>query len=216
MRLKIPQLSEERIREIGDANGVDQSKAWVLSVRGYYLDSMGKRGANDRRVYDDASFIVTPDGVSRFQFNTDPNGYRPGFGKGASKGMAMLRKGVHRMGEGYHKGYPAFVQCEKFTVIRDGTPPYADCGHHYIHLHSGGHYSTSSLGCQTVPRRTWKRYKMVLSNALRRFDNPLQVNSRGVTVPSFDYVLVEEVDLREEKLVVSKRYLTDQKDVIAE
>jgi len=205
--MKTPQLAEEKIRKILEANGVDQTKPCVLAVRGYYLDTMGLRSVNDRGVYDDAMFIVTPSSVSRFQANTDPNGYRKGWGKEDNKGMAMLRKGIHIYGEGTHKGYPAFRQCEKNTVIRDGDPAYKDSGFHAINIHSGGHYSTSSLGCQTLPRKTWTRFKHVLSASLRQLDAPKTKNDWGQTVHSFPYVLVEETDLRKDKLIVSKRYL---------
>ena len=133
--MKTPQMNEAEIREILTANNVNQDKVAVVAIRGYYLDSMGKRGANDRSIYDDAMFIVHPNGIERYQANTDPNGYRKGHGTGSQKGMAMLKTGIHIFGKGLHKGVQAFRQCEPFTVVRDGSPDYEDTGMHAIDLH---------------------------------------------------------------------------------
>ena len=199
--MKTPQLDEAKLRAILTANKVPQDKVAVVAIRGYYLDSMGKKGKNDRRIYDDAMFIIWPDGVARFQANTDPNGYREGQGTGSGKGMAMLKSGVHIFGKGSHKGRQAFRQCEKFTVIRDGNPPYEDRGYHAINLHSGGYNSTSSLGCQTIPAQTWGSFKPLLYSLLDQYKNPLRKNDWGQSVRSFKYVLVEEIELRKGNLV---------------
>ena len=205
--MKTPQLDEKKIREILDANGVDQSKVCVLAIRGYWLDSMGRKGANDRRLWDDAMFIVWPDGIARYQANTDPNGYRKGKGTGRDKGMAMLKPGIHWFGTGRHKGRLAFRQCELFTVIRDGDPPYEDTGMHAINLHSGGYNSTASLGCQTVPAQTWEAFRKLLYSLLDQYKNPIRKNDWGEKVRSFDYVLIEETEIRKGNLVASQRYL---------
>jgi lysozyme len=209
--MKTPQLPEADLRAILDANnvtdGTRDGHVCVVAIRGYYLDSMGKRGANDRRIWDDAHFFVWPDGIARWQANTDPNGYREGAGKGAGKGMACLRPGIHRYGIGRHKGRAAFRQVEPFTVIRDGDPPYPDCGWHAINLHSGGNVSTSSLGCQTVPASTWQTYRQMLYGLLEQCRNPLRRNDHKQRVRSFDYILIEETERRAGNLVVSTRYL---------
>ncbi len=205
--MKTPRLTEEPVRAVLSANGVDQSKLAVLAVRGYYLDSMGRRGRNDRRIWDDAMFIVSPRGVMGFQANTDPNGWRKGRGTGRHKGMAMLKTGIHRYGTGRHRGRLAFRQCERFTVVRDGNPPYADTGWHAINLHSGGHRSTSSLGCQTLPASTWPQFRRLVYELLDEFRNPLRNNDWQQKVRSFDYVLIDETERRKGNLVVSTRYL---------
>ena len=199
-------MNESAIRAIVDANGADSKKVCVVAVRGYYLDSMGKKGKNDRRIYDDAMFIVHPNGIERFQANTDPNGYRAGKGTGSRKGMATLKPGIHRFGKGSHKGVQAFRQCEKFTVTRDGNPPYDHLDYHAINLHSGGYTSTSSLGCQTIPKANWPRFKATLYPLLSEYKNPLRKNDWGQKVRSFDYILIPEVELRKGNLKISNRY----------
>lgn len=211
MSRKTPQLPEADIRAIFDANGIQNSpyagKIAVLAIRGYYLDSMGEPHENDRRIYDDAMFIVSPFGVERFQANTDPNGYRKGHGTGGAKGMAMLKTGIHLFGTGLHKGRKAFRQCEQFTVIRDGNPPYEHVGFHAINLHSGGYSSTSSLGCQTVPSDTWPDFRDTLYELLEKFENPRLHNDWGENVRSFPYLLIDEEERRKGGIIVSDRYL---------
>lgn len=201
-----PQLPIDDVRSILEANGVDQRRVAVVAIRGYYLDSMGARGRNDRRIYDDAQFVVWPDGVARYQANTDPNGYRKGRGTGRDKGMAMLATGIHIYGTGLHRKRLAFRQCEKFTVIRDGDPPYRDTGWHGINWHSGGLTSTSSLGCQTNKPADFQALRSLLYGLLDQWGNPKRRNDRGERVRSFPYLLIDETERREGNLVVSQRY----------
>lgn len=203
--MKTPRLDEDELREIIAVNGVDSSVVSLVAIRGYYLDSMGKPGQNDRSIYDDAIFVCHPNGVERYQANTDPNGWR---NKTRSrKGMATLKTGIHIFGKGLHKGAQAFRQCEPFTVHRDGDSK-LDCGYHAINLHSGGYSSTSSLGCQTVPRSTWKRFKTSLYSLLDEYENPMRLNDWGQRVRSFDYILLNETDRRVGNLITSQRYIS--------
>jgi len=205
--MKTPRIPDYHVELVLAANGIPLDKVAVLAIRGYYLDTMGEPGENDRGIYDDAMAIWSPRGVLTFQANTDPSGYRKGRGTGDGKGMACLVPGIHRFGTGLHRGHPAFRQVEPFTVIRDGSPPYRDTGWFAIDLHSGGHGSTSSAGCQTVPASTWPGFQPLLYSLLREFDNPLQKNDRGELVHSFDYCLIEEEQRRATDLIVSRRYL---------
>lgn len=135
---------------------------FVVGVRGYYRDTMGKTGVNDRGIYDDALFLITPDRFIAFNANTDPSKVRKGAGVGAGKGMASLKPGVWRAhGLGKHKGqYLALVQSRgKVTVRRDGTAgDYDDTGMFGINIHKGGINSTSSEGCQTIPPSQWDEF----------------------------------------------------------
>jgi len=202
-----PAISQAEVVRILSANGIDLSKVAVLAIRGYYLDSMGKPRVNDRMIYDDAMVVYSPRGIMAYQANTDPNGYRKGNGTGAEKGMASLVPGIHLFGTGPHKGRESFRQCEKFTVLRDGDPPYLDTGWHAIDLHAGGTVSTSSLGCQTIPAAAWPEFKSLVYGLLEEFKNPKRKNDLGQSVRSFPYVLIEEAARRAGNLVVSRRYL---------
>ncbi len=139
----------------------------LVGVRGYYRDTMGKAGENDRGLYDDALFIVSPAHFSAWNANTDPSVHRPG--------IASLIPGIHRYRRGNHGisrpggGYPAFRPAtpdEQLPVTRDGManprPGIA------INIHRGGRTTTSSEGCQTVPPLQWDAFYAALSGEMKR------------------------------------------------
>ena len=173
----------------------------VVAIRGFNLD-MGRDNENDRRMYDDAHFIVTPRGMVSFRGNTDPNGYRKGSGFGKGKGMACLKEGVWFYGKGDHKGRPSFRQAVPFTVIRDGDPPYPHTGYFGINWHSGGYSSTSSLGCQTNKPDDFSKLRNYIYDAMEDFDNPKMYTDRGLYQRVVPYILIEEKQRRRGNLEV--------------
>jgi predicted chitinase len=140
-------------------------KVKVLFVRGYYANSFGKVGQNDRGVYDDAVFIVTPDGVQNFNGNADPSKYRKRIATIKGNQAIRYRPGLH----GYKRKngpYPAFRQDLKTTVVRDGIGD--DYGMFHVNLHRGGDGYTSSAGCLTVPTSQWNEFRDMLKAALKK------------------------------------------------
>lgn len=147
----------------------------VLGIRGYYKTTMGNPVKNDRGIYDDALFIISPDIFAAFNGNTDPSAFKPG--------IANLKLGVWRYKPGKHKinsplGYPAFVQADQVTVLRDGQGE--DTGFFGINIHKGGFNSTSSLGCQTIYPEQWESFRATLYDQLKRYNQK-----------DFPYVLIE-------------------------
>lgn len=135
-------------------------KVKVLFVRGYYQDSMGKTGANDRKMYDDAVFVSSPDGVENYNGNSDPGVYRPRVATIKANQAIQYKPGIH----GYNRkdgGYPAFRQHTNCTVQRDkkGGGFYDDTGMFHVNLHRGGVNSVSSLGCLTIPPHQWNEFR---------------------------------------------------------
>jgi len=127
---------------------------------------MGKPGQNDRGIYDDALFIVTPNHFTAWNGNTDPSAWR--------SGIATLVPGVHLYRMGNHGisrpggGYPAFRPAtpnEELPVSRDGVinprPGIA------INIHRGGRNTTSSEGCQTIPPSQWDAFYAALSGQMK-------------------------------------------------
>lgn len=190
-----PRLAEERVLDIienfepvGWRYGL-----YIVGVRGYYLDSMGARGANDRGIYDDALFVVSKNAYASFNGNTDPSYARKGFGTGANKGMAMLDTGIwYSYCFGYHKTYEAIVQrMGTVTVTRDGDPPYKDTGYFGINIHKGSYTKTSSEGCQTVHPDQWKSFiTLAKSEAIRAYGKE---EYRKKIIP---YILIDETERR--------------------
>lgn len=141
-------------------NGIDlqKTKLALIGIRGF-LDT-GKPQENDRGIFDDIFVWITESSLVFFNGNADPSKYRKGFGYAEEKGMASLCEGVWTYKKGTHKGYPAFVQADKVTVLRDGADDdYYHTGMFGINIHKGSDSSTWSEGCQTVPETQWEAFR---------------------------------------------------------
>ena len=150
----------------------------LVGIRGYYLNSMGQPGVNDRGLYDDAIILVSPTAYATFNGNTDPSHFSPG--------IATLVPGVHRYRKGRHgisrgAGYPALrpaTKGEALPVTRDGragtTTGIA------LNIHKGSRTSTSSRGCQTIHPSQWDAFINLVYLEMSRHDQS--------TIP---YVLTE-------------------------
>ena len=161
------------------AMGPALPSVFVVGVRGYYRDTMGKAGENDRNLYDDALFIVAGDRFASFNANTDPSKY--------TQGIATLIPGVHWYRPGNHGisrpggGYPAFRPAtpdEALPVMRDGHAGKSDGI--AINIHRGGYRTTSSAGCQTIHPDQWDEFHAMLTKALA-----------NAGVKKFPYILIE-------------------------
>jgi len=145
------------------ANGVSASLA-LLGVRGYYRDSLGVPGKNDRGIYDDAIMLLSPNAYVTFNANTDPSIARPNVAT-LLPGVWSYRKGRHKVSD--PNGYPAFIQAAPVTVARDDdndpdTDPQIDTGWFGINIHRGGLTTTSSLGCQTIFPAQWDAFRALV------------------------------------------------------
>lgn len=158
-----------------------EKEVLLFGCRGYFLNSMGAKGRNDRGIFDDAIFVLSPFVFASFNANTDPSIYRKGTGTGSKKGVANLKTGLWLYQKGLHKGYQAFTQAAKVTVIRDGSPDYEDTGYFGINIHKGGVNSTSSLGCQTIYSPQWASFKTLVYGELDR-----------IKQKKFKYILVDK------------------------
>lgn len=175
-----PRASLDLISAIGEnMMGAALPAVYVVGVRGYYRDSMGKVGENDRALYDDALFIVGPHAFGAFNANTDPSAYK--------YGIATLVPGVHWYHPGNHGiskpggGYPAFRPAtpdEALPVMRDGKAGKSDGI--AINIHKGGYTTTSSAGCQTIHPDQWDEFHAMLTKALH-----------DAGAKKFPYILIE-------------------------
>lgn len=171
-----PRLSASALLKMIEPYKVDleKHKVIVVGIRGYYKNTMGVINQNDRAIYDDAIFIYSKDAMIAYNANTDPSFYRKGIGTGTRKGMASLKGNAiyyaHRLG--MHKGnYLALVQrAGEVTVIRDGiNGDYEDKGYFGINIHEGGLLTTSSEGCQTIPRGQYQGFITNVKEMLQRY-----------------------------------------------
>jgi lysozyme len=139
----------------------------LVGIRGYYSDSMGVKGKNDRGIYDDAIILLSPSVHATFNANTDPSAFK--------KGIAVLKTGVHRFRKGNHGitkpggGYPALRPSnakEELPVTRDGIGD--DMGI-AINIHKGGYKTTSSEGCQTIYPPQWDSFINLVYGEMARY-----------------------------------------------
>ncbi len=160
-----PQWPRERVEAIRTANAVT-APVYLVGVRGYYRDSMGKRGANDRGIYDDALFLVSPHAFASFNANTDPSVDRLGVAS-LCEGVYAYKRGMHGLNRPSAKRYPALVQASSVTVRRDGASAPV-VGWFGINIHRGSVNSTSSLGCQTIFPGQWDAFMALVTSEMRR------------------------------------------------
>jgi lysozyme len=142
---------------------------YVLFVRGYYRDSMGKVGVNDRGIYDDAAFVVGPDTFSSFRANADPSVYRNGISS-VMTGWDEYRPGNHGISRP-GGGYPAFRPAtpgERVAVTRDGEPGRSARDGVANNIHKGGYRTTSSEGCLTIYPDDWAAFHALVHMELKR------------------------------------------------
>jgi hypothetical protein len=189
------QALEQRLSKHIKAKRIDPARELVfVGIRGYYKKTMGDPAKNDRGIYDDALFIVSPHGYFAFNCNTDPARYKPGFGTDdETKGMASLALGVWRVYQfdqhGGTKPHPAICQrAGKVTVFRDGEAGqrYADTGDFGINIHCGGESGVSSIGCQTVPPYQWDEFLDTAKNLAMSMHGGNKWNTAV-----YPYVLIE-------------------------
>jgi lysozyme len=173
-----PQQAKSKTQALLTKARVDDAVA-LVGIRGYYRDSMGEIGENDRGIYDDAIFLVSPNAYATFNANTDPSIRR--------KGIAVLKPGVHRYRKGKHGlskpggGYPALRPAnpaEALPVTRDGE---GDSMGIAINIHKGGYRTTSSEGCQTIYPSQWESFISLVYSEMDRVGQK--------TIP---YLLMEE------------------------
>jgi hypothetical protein len=180
-----PQMPRDRAVKLLRDNNVHASVA-LLGIRGYYLDSMGVRGANDIGVYDDAIFIVGPEAFISYNANTDPSRHKPGIAT-LLPGVHLYRRGKHGIskGAGYDALRPA-TPGELLPVRRHGEAqvPSARPGQ-AINIHRGSRHSTSSEGCQTIHPDQWQSFITTVYDQMKR-----------ANVERIPYLLLEETSLR--------------------
>lgn len=172
-----PQVKKEKILSLAKRYGVDidKEKFLIFGVRGYYLNTMGKAGKNDRGIYDDCIGMVSVDGTyATFQANVDPSRVRKGRGRDeGTKGMASLKVGFHKnmwMIGPHKKIKTALRQANPVTVVRDGLDgDYEDTGIFMINGHPGGTVTTSSAGCQTFQPKDWPAAIALAVREMNRF-----------------------------------------------
>lgn len=158
-----PRKRRTEIEALAHAAGITAS-VYLVAIRGYYHDD---HGDNQRGLYDDAMFLVTPQSFVSFNANTDPSAFRPGIAA-LKPGLWQYRLGIHGLSKPVARQYKALVQAAPVTVVRDKEGD--DTGWFGINIHRGAVASTSSLGCQTIPPSQWTGFIELVTRSLKECD----------------------------------------------
>ena len=159
-----PKLTREELQDWLKHEALDGYSVILVGKPGYYL-SMGKAGQNDRGIYDDAIFLISPTAFVTFNANTDPSIFRPRIAT-LRPGKWLYKIGIHGLSKPKEQQYKALVQAAPVTVGRDGQG--LDTGWFGINIHRGGRNSTSSLGCQTIPPDQWPEFIAIVEAEMKR------------------------------------------------
>lgn len=155
------------VKEVPGGLTVAQSgKPYLVGRRGYYRDTMGEVGVNERGVYDDAVFVVYGKEVTSFNANTDPSKEAPGIATLVT-GVWSYRLGTHNITKDPSKQYPALVQAAAVTVKRDGRQGLAT-GWFGVNMHRGGVHETTSAGCQTIYKPQWDEFLLLVTDLMEQ------------------------------------------------
>ena len=159
-----PKITREEVQDILKQSSLDGYQVVLVGKPGYYL-SMGKPGVNDRGVYDDGIFLISPTAFVTFNANVDPSIFRSRIAN-LKSGTWLYKIGIHGLSKPKDKQYKALVQAGPVTVSRDGQGP--DTGWFGINIHRGARNSTSSLGCQTIPPDQWPEFISLVESEMKR------------------------------------------------
>lgn len=172
-----PRISREKISLILAQHHVAAPVA-LVGIRGYYRDTMGQPGVNDRGIYDDALCLISGNAFVAFNANVDPSVHRRSIAV-LQPGVWSYKLGIHGLSKPKEQRYRALVQAAEVTVHRDGSK--ADTGWFGINIHRGGRSTTSSLGCQTMPPDQWPAFIALVEAEMKR-----------AAVSELKYVLTEQ------------------------
>lgn len=150
-----PKQGQEETARLVRAAGIKDAVA-LLGVRGYYRDSLGDEGHNDRGIYDDAILLLAPECYMTFNANCDPSHFKSGIAN-LIPGVWRYKIGLHNKFKPKAKQYTALVQAEPVVIRRDGERGRRR-GWFGINIHRGSWTSTSSAGCQTIYPSQWESF----------------------------------------------------------
>jgi lysozyme len=160
---------QDALKELS-AFGLDEYPVKVLGIRGYYKSTMGNPLKNDVGIYDDAMFIISPDMYASFNANTDPSVTRQGIATLVAPQVVFYKVGIH--GISGKNPREAFRQASfGIQVVRDGKDGIvkdSPASPFWINIHDGGMNTTSSEGCQTIPKPQWASFRESLKDQLKR------------------------------------------------
>jgi len=148
---KKPDIDMGFLLRVATEAGVNiQKETCIIGIRGFY-----NKGANQRMIYDDAIFILSPTAALAFNANVDPGAFKTGIAN-LKCGSWLYKIGIHGISKPKMFRYKALVQAAPVVVSRDNRG--TERGWFAINIHKGGYTKVSSLGCQTIHPSQWNDF----------------------------------------------------------
>ena len=160
---KRPSYTREQARALLSDFNLSKEPVVILGFRGYYLDSLGEKGKNDRGIYDDAIIITSDMCHSTYNANTDPSLHKSGIAS-LVPGKYLYALGVHGLSKPKEQRYEALVQAGPVVVARDDGE--SEEGWLGINIHKGYNTTTGSAGCQTIAPDQWQAFLETIKQQL--------------------------------------------------
>ena len=110
-----PRQTRDLTVQLLEKHGVTDKVA-LLCMRGYYKSTMGDPTKNDRGIYDDAIFLITPDMYAPFSANVDPSAFRKRIAN-LNPGLWKHKLGIHGLSKPKNRQYEALVQAAQLLYI---------------------------------------------------------------------------------------------------
>lgn len=167
-----PKRDNADLKSVVEKYKLPKTKASLIFVRSYYLDTMGVKGKGDTNIYDDAAYLYTPDGVESYNANTEPS-----FVKKNGRSLFTMGLGKYQYHKGKHKSqYRALRPYPEGVILkgtRDGKP---STGSH-TNIHKGGSIASYDVvwseGCLTIPSIQWEDFISRVYDAMTRYNQKI-------------------------------------------
>lgn len=160
---KRPTYTREQAKALLADFNLSREPVVLLGFRGYYRDSMGAKGKNDRGIYDDAIIITSDNCHTTYNANTDPSIHKTGIAS-LVPGKYAYKVGIHGLSKPKSQQYEALVQAEPVIVARDDGK--TEEGWFGINIHKGYETTTGSAGCQTIAPDQWAAFMATIKQQL--------------------------------------------------
>ena len=152
---KRPGYTREQAKTLLSDFSLSREPVVLLGFRGYFRDTLGAVGKNDRGIYDDAIIITSESCHATYNGNTDPSIYKTGIAS-LVPGKYLYKVGIHGISKPKDQQYEALVQAGPVIVSRDDGK--TEEGWFGIDIHKGYNTTTGSAGCQTIAPGQWSAF----------------------------------------------------------
>ena len=144
-----PQATRAEVESWFPAGTFKNDGIYIVTSRGHFLNTMGKPGENDTKMYDDAVFILSRRAFAGFNANVDPAD------SDHKDGAPFIQPGIYPVYSFDLHNRRYWAICQRRGAVRlkrsktgETIHTCSDCG---INLHEGGATNVHSEGCMTMP-----------------------------------------------------------------